>query len=252
MTSNEATYTASSVTRMGAAVLLIGLLITAILWKVEANEDVNQNSTLAAARKENHALRKRVEQANRERWAYQSAAGIAEIEAIWYKEAYLKKCRELEDEKAISVKATRDILEKQKAVLKLQKEVFDETTKPTDETETNNQQSSRGEQRSVQLGENDYLGESFSGQASWYGEGQATASGERFNPGELTAAHRNLKFGSKVEVTNKSTGKSVVVRINDRGPAKWTGRVIDLSQRAFSEIAPLSAGVCQVTYEVIK
>ena len=70
-----------------------------------------------------------------------------------------------------------------------------------------------------------------SGGASWYGpgfHGKRTASGERFNTHALTAAHRSLPFGSRVQVTNERTGRSVVVRINDRGPFVG-GRVIDLS-----------------------
>ena len=80
------------------------------------------------------------------------------------------------------------------------------------------------------------------GVASWYGPGFAgrrTASGERFNPAELTAAHRTLPFGSKVRVTHN--GRSVVVRINDRGPFHG-GRVIDLSQAAAEEIGIRRAG----------
>jgi rare lipoprotein A len=82
------------------------------------------------------------------------------------------------------------------------------------------------------------------GQASWYGAqfaGRPTASGERFNPSELTAAHRTLPFGSKVRVTHASSGRSVVVRINDRGPFHGN-RVIDLSQAAAEEIGIRSAG----------
>ncbi len=70
-----------------------------------------------------------------------------------------------------------------------------------------------------------------SGGASSYGagfHGKRTASGERFNAHALTAAHRSLPFGSRVLVTNERTGRSVVVRINDRGPFVG-GRVIDLS-----------------------
>lgn len=69
------------------------------------------------------------------------------------------------------------------------------------------------------------------GMASWYGpgfQGRRTANGERFNTHGLTAAHRTLPFGSRVRVTNKATGRSIVVRINDRGPFVG-GRVIDLS-----------------------
>jgi rare lipoprotein A len=82
------------------------------------------------------------------------------------------------------------------------------------------------------------------GQASWYGAqfaGRPTASGERFNPSEMTAAHRTLPFGSKVRVTHASSGRSVVVRINDRGPFHGN-RVIDLSRAAAEEIGIRSAG----------
>jgi len=85
------------------------------------------------------------------------------------------------------------------------------------------------------------------GRASWYGpgfHGRKTASGETFNTNELTAAHRTLPFGTKVRVVNKRTGKSVVVRINDRGPYVH-GRVIDLS-RASAQAIGLS-GVAPVT-----
>lgn len=72
------------------------------------------------------------------------------------------------------------------------------------------------------------------GNASWYGpgfQGKKTASGERFNSGALTAAHRSLPFGTRVRVTNNATGRSVVVRINDRGPFVG-GRQIDLAAGA--------------------
>ncbi len=77
-------------------------------------------------------------------------------------------------------------------------------------------------------------GVSGAGLASWYGpgfSGHRTASGERFNTGAFTAAHRSLPFGSRVLVTSRRTGRSVVVRINDRGPFVG-GRVIDLSPAA--------------------
>lgn len=85
------------------------------------------------------------------------------------------------------------------------------------------------------------------GKASWYGPGlggRLTASGERFNPGARTAAHRTLPFGTRVQVTNARTGRSVVVRINDRGPFAH-GRIIDLS-RASAQAIGLS-GVAVVT-----
>ncbi|MBS9779241.1 MAG: septal ring lytic transglycosylase RlpA family protein [Moraxellaceae bacterium] len=87
--------------------------------------------------------------------------------------------------------------------------------------------------------------------ASWYGgkfHGRLTASGEKFNKFALTAAHRTLKFGSKVRVTNKKTGKSTVVCINDRGPYAH-GRSIDLSQAAAKKIG--MAGVARVTLKVL-
>jgi rare lipoprotein A len=70
------------------------------------------------------------------------------------------------------------------------------------------------------------------GAASWYGpgfHGRKTASGERFNTHAMTAAHKSLPFGTKVRVVNEKTGRSVVVRINDRGPYAH-GRIIDLAQ----------------------
>lgn len=87
-------------------------------------------------------------------------------------------------------------------------------------------------------------------QASYYGTGVSTASGERFDPNAYTAANKTLPFNTRVRVTNKSNGKSVVVRINDRGPFV-TGRCLDLTPVAFSAIASLSSGVISVTYQVL-
>jgi len=86
------------------------------------------------------------------------------------------------------------------------------------------------------------------GEASYYGSelaGNRTANGERFNPRDYTAAHRTLPFGSRVQVTSVSTGKSVVVRINDRGPFHG-GRLIDLSEAAAREIGLVARGSGQV------
>lgn len=92
------------------------------------------------------------------------------------------------------------------------------------------------------------------GEASYYGselEGQPTASGEPFSPHEMTAAHPTLPFGSIVRVTNTRNGRSVLVRINDRGP--FTGeRVIDLSKAAAREIGMVRTGTAHVEVEVIK
>ena len=89
------------------------------------------------------------------------------------------------------------------------------------------------------------------GKASYYGarhHGNKTASGERFDQNALTAAHRNLPFGSLVRVTNLRNDKSVVVRINDRGPYS-KGRIIDLSHKAAAQIDMLRAGVVPVRVE---
>lgn len=89
------------------------------------------------------------------------------------------------------------------------------------------------------------------GLASWYGpgfNGRKTASGERFNTRAFTAAHRSLPFGTRVKVTNVKTGRTVVVRINDRGPFVG-GRVIDLSHASARAIGV--AGVAPVRLSVI-
>ena len=92
------------------------------------------------------------------------------------------------------------------------------------------------------------------GEASYYGHelaGNRTASGERFNPNGLTAAHRTLPLGTKLRVTSKKTGKSVIVRVNDRGP--FVGRrVLDLSLAAAKEIGLYRAGKGLVTMELLR
>ncbi|QLQ38663.1 septal ring lytic transglycosylase RlpA family protein [Micromonospora robiginosa] len=86
--------------------------------------------------------------------------------------------------------------------------------------------------------------------ASFYDEGQMTANGETFDPDALTAAHKTLPFNTKVRVTNPANGKSVVVRINDRGPY-IDGRCLDLSRAAFAAIASTGLGEVDVRYEVL-
>jgi rare lipoprotein A len=88
------------------------------------------------------------------------------------------------------------------------------------------------------------------GRASWYALHSRTASGERMNPSRLTAAHRSLRFGTKLRVTNSRNGKSVIVRINDRGPF-IRGRVLDLSKAAANQIGMISSGQAKVCYEVV-
>ena len=87
--------------------------------------------------------------------------------------------------------------------------------------------------------------------ASYYATGSRTANGESFNPDGITAAHKTLPFNTKVRVTNTANGKSVVVRINDRGPFV-SGRCLDLARGAFVTIASVSAGVINARYEVLK
>ncbi|NEQ79273.1 MAG: septal ring lytic transglycosylase RlpA family protein [Moorea sp. SIO2I5] len=91
------------------------------------------------------------------------------------------------------------------------------------------------------------------GMASWYGpgfHGRRTASGERFNQYALTAAHRTLRFGTRVRVTNMRNGRSVIVRINDRGPHSRS-RVIDLSRAAARVIGVERSGTAAVRLEVL-
>lgn len=88
------------------------------------------------------------------------------------------------------------------------------------------------------------------GLASWYKMGTKTANGERYDPMGITAAHPSLPFDTKVRVTNPNNGKSIVVRINDRGPFTG-GRIIDLSQGAAKAIAMTKAGVAKVKIEVV-
>jgi rare lipoprotein A len=92
------------------------------------------------------------------------------------------------------------------------------------------------------------------GIASWYGPGFAgrtTANGETFDPMQITAAHAVLPFNTQVRVTDLETGRSVVVRINDRFPGT-KGRVIDLSQASFARLAPLEQGLVTVRLEPLR
>ena len=93
-------------------------------------------------------------------------------------------------------------------------------------------------------------GHSLSGIASYYWQEQMTATGERFNKRDLTAAHKTLPFGTRVRVTRLDTGANVVVRINDRGPFT-PGRVIDLSERAAEDIGMTGKGLTAVRLEVL-
>ena len=89
------------------------------------------------------------------------------------------------------------------------------------------------------------------GLASFYTEGTKTASGETFNSRELTAAHPSLPFGTKLRVTNVSTGQSVTVRVNDRGPYV-PGRVVDVSYSAAEQLGMVKGGVAKVKLDVVQ
>ena len=91
------------------------------------------------------------------------------------------------------------------------------------------------------------------GMASWYGrqhQGRATSSGEAFDMNQLTAAHRTLPFGTRVRVKNLETGRSVVVRVNDRGPFA-AARIIDVSYAAAKALGMVGAGVTRVEMVVL-
>ena len=88
------------------------------------------------------------------------------------------------------------------------------------------------------------------GRASWYALTSMTASGERCDPSAMTAAHRTLPFGTKVKVENLKNGRTVVVRINDRGPFVG-GRIIDLTKGAAHKLGFVSSGTAQVRLTVL-
>jgi len=91
------------------------------------------------------------------------------------------------------------------------------------------------------------------GVASYYGNphhGRRTASGERFDMHDMTAAHRTLPFGTRVRVTNLGNGRSVVVRINDRGPWK-KGRIVDISYDAARELHMVGVGTARVRLDIL-
>ena len=88
------------------------------------------------------------------------------------------------------------------------------------------------------------------GIASFYTDDQLTANGEKFNPNELTAAHPTLPFGTRLRVTNVATGRSVTVRINDRGPYV-PGRIVDVSYSAAETLGIVGQGIAKVKLDVV-
>ena len=106
----------------------------------------------------------------------------------------------------------------------------------------------------IALTEENFTGEVFTGIASFYADkfhGKKTASGEIFDQEDYTAAHRELPFGTKVLVKNLENNKSVIVRINDRGPFKKS-RLIDVSRAAAEELDMIKAGIVEVEIKVLK
>ena len=125
----------------------------------------------------------------------------------------------------------------------VQQSVPQQSTPQRVATVTPRKQRTRTASSSRSLGSSD-------GMASFYRHGSRTASGEKFNPGELTAAHRTLPFGTKVRVTDVASGKSVTVRVNDRGPF-INGRVIDVSHAAAESLGMTGKGVAKVKLDVV-
>lgn len=102
--------------------------------------------------------------------------------------------------------------------------------------------------------ETNWVGYTETGIASFYGDKhqfKKTASGELYNHGLKTAAHREIPFGSQLEITNLDTGERVVAKVNDRGPFV-KGRIVDLSKSAFNSIGNTSSGLINVQIEVIE
>ncbi len=89
------------------------------------------------------------------------------------------------------------------------------------------------------------------GVASFYTEGQQTASGEKFDTNDLTAAHPTLPFGTRLRVTNVVSGRSVTVRVNDRGPYV-PGRVVDVSHSAADALGMVGSGIAKVKLDVVQ
>ena len=110
-------------------------------------------------------------------------------------------------------------------------------------------ESSGGEEAPVE-----HAGEVMRGQVSYYANslaGRKTASGERYDPKKLTAASRTLPFGTRVKVTRLDTGKSVIVRVNDRGPYGHRKRILDVSRAAAEQLGIIRDGLVQVEAVVL-
>ncbi len=111
-------------------------------------------------------------------------------------------------------------------------------------------ESSKSDSNTDAAGQSNSVGESGSCKADYLATGSTTASGEKFDSKADTGANMSLRFGSKVRITNEATGRSVVIRINDRGPYV-KDRCFDLTSSAYSKIASLSDPTVQISYVVI-
>jgi rare lipoprotein A len=123
---------------------------------------------------------------------------------------------------------------------------------PPDQTSSSNK-TAEVSNESVESDESPKFLRTFKGRASWYGakhHGRKTASGELFNKNSFTAAHRTLPFGTKVQVINVKNGKSVIVKINDRGPFRRS-LIIDLSHAAANAIGMIRSGITAVEIRVL-
>ncbi|TXL67370.1 septal ring lytic transglycosylase RlpA family protein [Zeimonas arvi] len=116
-------------------------------------------------------------------------------------------------------------------------------TAPGSRPEPGRGDADRTPERVIQTGRIAYYGRKFAG--------RRTASGERFDPEAMTMAHRTLPFGTRVRVTNIENGKSVIVRVNDRGPST-RGRIGDVSQAAAEQLEMMQAGVIDARLEVLR
>ena len=121
-------------------------------------------------------------------------------------------------------------------------------SRPSRTTRARNRTVARAGQRRVRR--SPQRGRSMRGIASYYWQPQRVASGGWFNPNALTAAHKTLRFGTRVRVTNLRNGRSVIVRINDRGPY-IKGRIIDLSRRAADIVGMRKSGIAPVRVDIL-
>jgi len=124
------------------------------------------------------------------------------------------------------------------------------TSKSASKTRKSNSKTAKARNKAKPSYSSASAGYTMTGKASYYWQPQRVASGGWFNPNAMTAAHKTLPFGTKVRVTNKINGKSVVVTINDRGPF-IKGRIIDLSKAAAKSISMTGAGVVPVSVAVL-